>query len=122
MSGHPEITPPSNFHQIRDTTQLQALDHNVLQASSGAAAAEVLNQRAELDLLFTDVVMPGGMGGRDLADAARKIRPNIKILFTSGYTENSIVHNWRLDPASSYSPSHTGAIIWRRPCEKHWTP
>lgn len=79
-------------------SQLKVLGYDVLQASTGAEAMEVLNQKAEIDLLFTDVVMPGGMGGRDLADAARMIRPRIRILFTSGYTENSIVHHGRLDP------------------------
>lgn len=78
--------------------QLEGLGYHVLQASSGAEAIEVLRQTPEIDLLFTDVVMPGGMGGRDLAEAARKSRPNLKILFTSGYTENSIVHDGRLDP------------------------
>jgi len=78
--------------------QLQVLGYHVLQASSGIEAIEVLNRAKDIDLLFTDVVMPGGMGGRDLADAARKLRPGLKVLFTSGYTENSIVHHGRLDP------------------------
>ena len=77
--------------------QLKALGYHVLQASSGAMAMEVLMQAPDIDLLFTDVVMPGGMGGRDLADAARRLRPDLKVLFTSGYTENSIVHDGRLD-------------------------
>ncbi|HRK69419.1 MAG TPA: response regulator, partial [Hyphomonas sp.] len=77
--------------------QLKALGYHVLQASSGAMAMEVLMQAQDIDLLFTDVVMPGGMGGRDLADAARRLRPDLKVLFTSGYTENSIVHDGRLD-------------------------
>src|SRR5690606_4025172 len=80
------------------TAQLQALGYHVLQASTGAGAMHVLNQTSEVDLLFTDVVMPGGMGGRQLAEAARKGRPSLKVLFTSGYTENSIVHHGRLDP------------------------
>ncbi|TVR08697.1 MAG: PAS domain S-box protein, partial [Salinarimonadaceae bacterium] len=80
------------------TLQLEALGYRVLAAPTGREALKIIEQTLEIDLLFTDVVMPGGMGGRDLVDAARKIRPDLKVLFTSGYTENSIVHNGRLDP------------------------
>jgi DNA-binding response OmpR family regulator len=48
--------------------------------------------------LFTDVVMPGGMNGRQLADEAVRRRPGLKVLFTTGYTRNAIVHHGRLDP------------------------
>lgn len=78
--------------------QIKELGYRVFQASAGAEALEILQQVSEIDLLFTDVILPGGMGGRDVADAARQMRPDIKILFTSGYTENSIVHNGKLDP------------------------
>lgn len=84
---------------VRDhlEAQLRALGYQVVTARNGPEGLEVLRQFADLDLLFTDVVMPGGMSGRDLADAARLLRPDLPVLFTSGYTENAIVHQGRLD-------------------------
>jgi PAS domain S-box-containing protein len=74
------------------------LGYRVLEADSGAAALRILDERRDIDLLFTDVVMPGGMNGRKLADEALRRRPGIKVLFTIGYTRNAIVHHGRLDP------------------------
>jgi len=79
------------------TAQLKSLGYRVFDASAGLEAIEILHEVPEIDLLLTDVVMAGGMGGRELADAARALRPNLKVLFTSGYTETSIVHNGKLD-------------------------
>lgn len=79
-------------------SQLKILGYRVFEASEANSALEILHQIPNIELLFTDVVMPGGMGGRELSEAARALRPDLKVLFTSGYTENSIVHNGKLDP------------------------
>ena len=61
-------------------------------------ALELLAANPDVTLLFTDIVMPGGVNGADLAKKALEIRPGLKVLFTSGYTENAIDHDGRLDP------------------------
>ncbi|UPJ53679.1 CHASE3 domain-containing protein [Bradyrhizobium sp. 200] len=80
------------------TTQLQSLGYRTLGAANGPAAMLMVDNGEPFDLLFTDVIMPGGMTGRQLADAVAKRRPGIKVLYTSGYTDNAIVHQGRLDP------------------------
>jgi PAS domain S-box-containing protein len=77
---------------------LNDLGYNVLAAANAASALEIIDRGHEIDLLFTDVVMPGGMNGRELADEAIRRRPGLKVLFTTGYTRNAIVHQGRLDP------------------------
>ncbi len=77
---------------------LTSLGYRVIGASNGPAALSVLANRPDIDLLFTDVVMPGGMSGRQLAEAALELRPGLRVLYTSGYTENAIIHHGRLDP------------------------
>ena len=52
----------------------------------------------QIDLLLTDVVLPGGINGRQLADEVRKRRPKVKVLHITGYTRNAIIHHGRLDP------------------------
>lgn len=77
--------------------QLRALGYRVVEAHNGQQALEMLRAHDDIALLFTDVVMPGGMSGRQLADAAQEFRPELRVLYTSGYTENAIVHQGRLD-------------------------
>ncbi|MEJ5976629.1 PAS domain S-box protein [Novosphingobium sp. PS1R-30] len=80
---------------------LRELGYEVLEASHGAAALRIFGQSpGRIDLLFTDVVMPG-MSGKELSDEARKVKQDLKVLFTSGYTRNAIVHGGRLDPGVS---------------------
>lgn len=78
-------------------TQVESLGYNALEAGNAAEALQVIDKTNTIDLLFTDVIMPGAMNGRQLVDEAVKRRPSLKILFTSGYTENAIVHHGRLD-------------------------
>ncbi len=78
--------------------QLEGLGYAVVTAPFGAPALAILRDRADIDLLFTDVVLPGGMNGRQIAAAAQAIRPGLKVLYTSGYSEHAIVHHGRLDP------------------------
>jgi signal transduction histidine kinase/CheY-like chemotaxis protein len=77
--------------------QISRLGYDTLAASNGAEALAIINGPERIDLLFTDVIMPGSMNGRQLAIEAQKRRPKLKVLFTSGYTENAIVHHGRLD-------------------------
>ena len=77
---------------------LQQLGYRVLQASDAASALVVLQGGVPVDLLFTDVVMPGPLRSPELARRARELWPDIAVLFTSGYAQDAIVHGGRLDP------------------------
>jgi signal transduction histidine kinase/FixJ family two-component response regulator len=91
---------------VEDDTQVRrgavdilgTLGYRVLQAASIEYALEMLEKGGRIDLLFTDVVMPGPLKATDLAQRARELQPHIVVLFTSGYTENAIIHNGQLDP------------------------
>jgi PAS domain S-box-containing protein len=84
---------------VRELTvqMLEELDYSVVCASGGEQALQILHDRQDISLLLTDVVMPG-MNGRELADAAAEIRPDLKVLFTSGYARDAIVSNGIVDP------------------------
>ena len=77
---------------------LRELGYRVMAAADGASALHLVDERPDIRLLFTDVGLPGGMNGRQLADAARERRPDLPVLFTTGYARNAIVHHGRLDP------------------------
>jgi PAS domain S-box-containing protein len=77
---------------------LREMNYHVLEAPNGAEALAIITQEdLRIDLLLTDVVMPG-INGRELADQAKAIQPNIKVLFMTGYSQDAIVHQGRLDP------------------------
>ena len=80
---------------------LRELGYTIVQASDGEQALEMLTIQPRIDMLFTDVVMPG-INGRVLADRARASHPGLRILYTTGYTRNAIVHNGMLDPGVSF--------------------
>ncbi|HEV2155487.1 CHASE3 domain-containing protein [Bradyrhizobium sp.] len=79
------------------TAQLQSLGYNTVAAADSRAALQLIEAGQAFDLLFTDVVIPGGMSGRELADKVAALRPGLKVLYTSGYTDNAIVHHGKLD-------------------------
>jgi PAS domain S-box-containing protein len=80
------------------TAQLQGLGYKTIQAANAAEALAIVDDDVPFDLLFTDVIMPGPMNGRQLAEEVAKRRSALKVLFTSGYTENAMIHHGRLDP------------------------
>jgi PAS domain S-box-containing protein len=82
--------------------QLLDLGYRVAEAKDGPSALSTLNGSTPFDLLLTDVIMPGGMTGRQLSDEAVRRRPDLKTLFISGYTEDSIVHQGKLGPGVNF--------------------
>ena len=90
-------------------TQIRGLGYTTLDAANAREALDIIDNNEKIDLLFTDVIMPGPMNGRHLVDEALKRRPGLKTLFTSGYTENAIVHHGRLD---------SGVLLLAKPYRK----
>ena len=83
---------------------LRELGYRVLEAGDAREALGILEGEGEVDLVFTDVVLPGGMDGRVLVNEALRLRPRLRALFTTGYTRNAIVHNGRLDAGVNLLP------------------
>jgi CheY-like chemotaxis protein len=79
-------------------TQLQLLGYKTLIAANAAEALAIVDSGRAFDLLFTDVIMPGQMNGSQLAKEVARRRPCLKVLFTSGYAQNAISHQGRIDP------------------------
>lgn len=90
--------------------RLRKAGYEVVEAASGPEALAALDTMDRLDLLFTDVIMPGGMTGRELADAVLEARPGTPVLYASGYTQNVVIHHGRLDP---------GVVLLDKPYSAH---
>jgi len=101
-SGQETILLVEDDERVREIANslLVSMGYRVLQAGSGLEALEVLAQRDDIDLLFTDMVMPGGMTGAELADQALQRCPRLKVLYTSGYTDMSVFDNGLLQSGS----------------------
>jgi CheY-like chemotaxis protein len=84
---------------VRDfvVVQLESLGYKTLSASTAADALTRIEAGQAFDLLFTDVIMPGGMSGKELAEEVGRRRPGTKVLYTSGYTDNALIEHGRLN-------------------------
>ncbi len=96
-------------------TALKSVGYSVFEAADGDAALAVVDTTPNIALLITDVVLPHGMTGREVADEVRKRLPNVKVLFTSGYSENAIFHQEKLDEGVQLlSKPYSRATLARR--------
>ncbi len=116
--GHETILVVEDDQLVRDyvLAQLHSLGYVTLQATNAAEALAIVATGKPFDLLFTDVIMPGKMNGRQLADEVSKTRPDLRVVYTSGYTENAVIHHGRLDSgvlllAKPYRKSDLARII-----------
>jgi CheY-like chemotaxis protein len=109
--GHETILVVEDDRLVRDyvLAQLDALGYITLQAANAPEALAIVAAGKHFDLLFTDVIMPGKMNGRQLADELLKTRPDLRVVYTSGYTENAIIHHGRLD---------SGVLLLAKPYRK----
>ena len=84
ITSHPPARPP--------------LGYAAIEAADGVSGPKVLQSDVRIDLLITDVGLPGGVNGRQMADAARQLRPALKVLFITGYAENAAIGKGQLEP------------------------
>ncbi|HEV2677323.1 MAG TPA: PAS domain S-box protein [Aliidongia sp.] len=98
--GEETILVVEDDDEVRDVaiTMLTELGYRVVKARDAAAALVIVDSGIPIDLIFTDVMMPGALRSPELARRAKERLPNVAVLFTSGYTQNAIVHGGRLDP------------------------
>jgi PAS domain S-box-containing protein len=109
--GHEVVLIVEDDPMVRQyvITQIRSLGYTTLDAANASEALNIIDNNTNIELLFTDVIMPGRMNGRHLVDEALRRRPALKTLFTSGYTENAIVHHGRLD---------SGVLLLAKPYRK----
>ncbi len=100
VGGHESILVVEDDEMVRQYAclQLKMMGYQVFSAADGVQALDILQSDVPIELLFTDVVMPGGINGVELARRAGQLRPGLAVLYTSGYTQNAIIHQGRLDP------------------------
>lgn len=100
LGGRETILVVEDNDEVRAYTTdiLRELGYEVLEATEGDTALSLIASEPRIKLLFTDVGLPGPFNGRQIADEARKLRSDLKVLFTTGYAQNAIVHQGRLDP------------------------
>lgn len=100
LGGRETILVVEDNNEVRayTTDMLRELGYEVLEATEGDTALSLIASEPQIKLLFTDVGLPGPFNGRQIADEARKLRSDLKVLFTTGYAQNAIIHQGRLDP------------------------
>ncbi|MGI4941982.1 MAG: ATP-binding protein, partial [Janthinobacterium lividum] len=104
--GSPDARPAGTVLVIDDeatvrmlvTAVLEELGYATIEAENGASGLQALRSAGRIDLLISDVGLPGGMNGRQVADAARALRPQLKVLFITGYAETAVFSQGNLDP------------------------
>ncbi len=77
---------------------LEDLGYTAIEAADGPTGLKIMQSDVRIDLLVSDVGLPGGMNGRQMADAGRALRPELKVLFITGYAENAVIGNGHLEP------------------------
>jgi len=115
--GNETILVAEDDEAVRETvvSMLSDLGYRVLKAKDAESALAIIDSGVSIDLLFSDVVMPGKLKGAELGRKARERLPDLAVLFTSGYTENSIVHGGRLDDGVDLlSKPYTREVLARR--------
>ena len=113
LGGRERVLVVEDDEQVRHAVveMMTQLGYHAITAEDGDRALVLLHGGTVVDLLFTDVVIPGEVGSRELARRAKAILPGLKVLYTSGYTENAVIHHGRLDPrrrAAEQALSHRG--------------